>query len=240
MYPERLYLIMVKGLSEYDKFKVVRPIIGDCEYDKYKMPIVKKTDISALNWEDLKAIGFQNASPRNVDKNTLVLMFNYDKKLMALWNDPLKRIGLFQGFAAVATPDFSIYPNMNENEIRHNVFMARWLGVTWQNYNCIVLPTVGWATPDTFDVCFSGLEYGSIVVISTLGCKSNIDGFLAGFTELKRRINPPLFVVFGSMIKGMTGTFINFDYTESFNTTPRYEQLRLDGISSVFSIEEVA
>ena len=124
MYPGRLYLIMVKGLSEYDKFRVVRPIIGGCEYDKYKMPIVKKTDISALNWEDLKAIGFQNASPRNANRNTLVLMFNYDKKLMALWNNPLKRIGLFQGFAAVATPDFSIYPNMNENEIRHNVFMS--------------------------------------------------------------------------------------------------------------------
>lgn len=33
---------MIKGLSEFDKFKVVRPIIGDCTYDKFNMPIIKK------------------------------------------------------------------------------------------------------------------------------------------------------------------------------------------------------
>lgn len=231
---------MIKGLSEYEKLKVVRPIIGDCEYDKFKMPIIKKTDMDVVDWENLKAIGVQNASPRNVNKNTLVLMFNYDKKLLSLWNDPLKKAGLFQGFAAVATPDYSIYPNMNENEIRHNVFMSRWLGVTWQNYGCVVLPTVGWANPDTFDICFSGLEYGSVVVISTLGCKENTETFLNGFKELKVRINPPLFIVFGDMIKGMTGTFLNFGYTESFNKSDCYEQLRIEGITNIFTIKEVA
>ncbi len=231
---------MVKGLNEYEKFKVIRPIIGNCEYDKLKMPIVRKTDLCSIDWENLKAIGVQNASPRNVDKNTLILMFNYDKKLLSLWNNPLKKIGLFQGFAAIATPDYSIYPNMNENEIRHNVFMSRWLGVTWQNYNCIVLPTVGWATPDTYDICFSGLEYGSVVVISTLGCKENIDSFIPGFKELKARINPPLYIVLGNMINGMTGSFLNFRYMETFNKTNCFEQLRIDGIPRVFTIEEVA
>jgi hypothetical protein len=204
------------------------------------MPIIKKTDMDVVDWENLKVIGVQNASPRNINKNTLVLMFNYDKKLLSFWNDPLKRIGLFQGFAAIATPDFSLYPNMNENEIRHNVFMSRWLGVTWQNYNCTVLPTVGWANPDTFDICFSGLEYGSVVVISTLGCKENTETFLNGFNELKVRINPPLFIVFGDMIKGMTGTFLNFGYTESFNKSDCYEQLRIEGITNIFTIKEVA
>ena len=129
---------------------------------------------------------------------------------------------------------------MNENEIRHNVFMSRWLGDTWQNYNCTVLPTVGWANPDTFDICFSGLEYGSVVVISTLGCKENTETFLNGFKELKVRINPPLFIVFGDMIKGMTGTFLNFGYTESFNKNDCFEQLRFEGISKIFTIKEVA
>ncbi len=231
---------MIKGLNEFEKFKVVRPVIGDCKYDNLNMPIIKKVNVNSVDWENLKVIGVQNASPHNSNKNTLVIMFNYDKKLMALWNNPLKKIGLFQGFAAVATPDFSIYPNMNENEIRHNVYMARWLGVTWQNYNCTVLPTIGWATPDTFDICFSGLEYGSIVVISTLGCKGNTDAFLAGFKELKSRINPPLYIVFGDMIEGMSGSFINIRYSESFKKTDFYEQLRIDGISKIITIKEGA
>ena len=197
------------------------------------MPIVKKTDVGSIDLESLKAISIQNVSPNSIDKNTLVLMFNYDKKLMALWNDPLRKVGMFQGYAAIATPDYSIYSNMNENEIRHNVFMARWLGVTWQNYNCTVIPTVGWAKPDTFDLCFSGLEYGSVVVISTLGCKERTEDFLTGFNEMKTRLNPPLIIVFGDMINGMTGTFLQFGYTESFNKKNCYEQLRFDGLSAV-------
>lgn len=231
---------MIKGLNDYEKLKVIRPIIGDCSYDHYNMPIIKRTDMASVDWEHLKAIGVQNASPKSMDKNTLVLMFNYDKRLLSLWNDPLKKIGLFQGYAAVASPDFSIYPNMNVNEIQHNVFMSRWLGVTWQNYGCIVLPTVGWATPETYDLCFSGLEYQSVVVISTLGCQNNTEVFLSGFNELKKRINPPLFIVFGDMIEGMTGSFLQFGYTESFNKKDCYEQLRIEGISRIITIEEVA
>ena len=34
---------MIHGISEYEKFKVVRPIIGECEYDAFQIPIMKKT-----------------------------------------------------------------------------------------------------------------------------------------------------------------------------------------------------
>ena len=87
---------MLKGLSEYEKYKVIRPIIGSCEYDNQKMPIMRKTDLSNLDLNKLKAIGIKSASPRTSDKNTLVLMHAYDKYLLSMWNDPLKKIGLFQ------------------------------------------------------------------------------------------------------------------------------------------------
>lgn len=230
---------MIKGLTEYEKLKVIRPVIGKCEYDHYNMPIIRKIDVGSIDWENINIVGIQNASSKTADKNTLVLMFNYDKRLLSLWNDPLKKVGLFQRFAAIATPDFSIYPNMNINEIQHNIFMSRWLGVTWQNYKCIVVPTVGWATPDTYDVCFSGLESESVVIVSTLGCQERKEDFLRGFNEMKRKICPPLIIVFGDMIEGMTGTFLNFRYTESFNKS-KYEQLTIDGLSKIFTVKEVA
>lgn len=231
---------MINGLSEYEKYKVIRPIIGDCQYDNFGMPIIKRTKIDTIDWENAKIIGIQNVSAKTSDSSAIIVMFNYDSKLMALWNAPLKKIGLFQGFAAVCSPDFSIYPDMNINEIRHNIYMSRWLGVTWQNYGCIVLPTIGWAKLDTYDVCFSGLEYESVVVISTIGCKEHTDDFLAGFRELQKRINPPLIIVFGNMIAGMTGTFINYQYEDAFAPNKQYEQMHIDGIPRIFTIEEVA
>ena len=233
-------LNMIKGLSEYEKYKVIRPIIGNCEYDKFGMPIIKRTKLNSIDWENTKIIGIQNVSVKTSDSSKIIMMFNYDAKLISLWNAPLKKIGLFQGFAAVCSPDFSIYPDMNINEIRHNIYMSRWLGVTWQNYGCTVLPTIGWAKSDTYDICFSGLEYESIVVISTIGCKEHVGEFLAGFRELKKRINPPLIIVFGDMIEGMTGTFINYNYNEMFTPNKRHEQMCIDGIPRIFTIKEVA
>lgn len=226
---------MINGLDEYQKYKVIRPILQDWEYDKYEMPIIKKTGVEKVSWDNIDALGYQNLSKNKNNANNLILMFNYDNILLSLWNSPLKKIALFKTCAAIATPDFSIYPSMNYNEIRHNIYMNRWLGCTWQSYGCTVFPTVGWAKPDTYDICFSGLEYGSIPIISTLGCQKNSDDFLAGFNEMKARINPPLIVVYGDMISGMTGTFCNFRYNEAFNQ--EFKQLKLE---QIFTIKEVA
>ena len=44
---------MIKGLTEYDKYKVVRPILGDCEYDAFEMPVIRKTPVDILDWEKI-------------------------------------------------------------------------------------------------------------------------------------------------------------------------------------------
>jgi len=228
---------MIKNLKTYEKYKVLRPIVGEYELDEFDMPIIKKVEYSAINWNKLDIVGLQNATTKNSSKQKMIIMFNYDKILLSLWNNPLKRIALFKSYAAVATPDFSIYNGMNSNIIRNNVFMSRWLGVTWQNYGCTVIPTIGWGTPETYDISFSGVEYGSIVIISTIGCKNNLELFFDGFNELKKRINPPLIIVYGSLIEGMNGTFIQYPYSDAFNK--KYEQLRIEEIPRVFTIKEV-
>ncbi|WP_298508446.1 DUF4417 domain-containing protein [uncultured Ruminobacter sp.] len=216
---------MNKCLTEYEKFKIIRPIVGGCEYDTYKRPIIRKTDIADIDWNSIKVTNLKNASVYANNTNSLLLMFNYDKELMRLWNDPLRKVCLWQSFAAVCSPDFSVYPSMNINDISHNIYMSRWLGRTWQNYGCKVIPTVAWSLPDTYDLCFEGIEYGSVVAISTLGCHSNIEDFLMGFKQMMARINPSLVIVYGDMIEGMFGTFINFRYVDGFNR--KYEQLSL-------------
>lgn len=226
---------MLYNLSNYEKYKVLRPIIGQHSLDSLQMPIIKKAKINSFDWNNLNVTNLQNCNSISNRSNTLLLCFNYDKKLLSLWNNPLKYVPIFQTYAAVATPDYSIYPNMHIYEITHNIYMSRWLGVTWQNYGCTIIPTVGWALPDTYDICFSGLEKNSIVIISTLGCHKEKEIFLQGFNEMKKRIQPPLIIVYGDMIKGMSGNFINFKYGDCF--FKKYQQLRLN-IPKIFYIEE--
>lgn len=141
--PER-GVILIKGLSDYEKYRVLRPVIGECKMDDNGFPVINKTEYCEKDWCNIGITGLQNISPKRNNRNMILHMFNYDYRLMNLWNSPLKKVGLFQSFYAIATPDFSIYPKMNINDIRHNIYMSRWLGKTWQNYGCTVYPTIGW------------------------------------------------------------------------------------------------
>ena len=114
-----------------------------CDYDSFSIPIIKKTNVNCIDWDKLSICGVQNLSKKRDNSNSLIHMFLDDKKLLALWNNPLKKIALFRICVAIATPDFSIYPSMNYNDIRHNIYMNRWLGCTWQNYGNTVIPNSG-------------------------------------------------------------------------------------------------
>ena len=226
---------MIHGLNDYEKLKVIRPLLGDHIYDDQNMPVMHKVTEDMIDLEHAVALNLQNLNARHNNTDKLVLPFNYDKDLMRYWNDPLKYIPVLQTAMAVGTPDYSVYSTMNRHEIEHNVYKNRWLGCLWQTYGCVALPTIAWATPDTFDICFSGTEYGTIVIISTVGCTEHLSEFMCGYDEMMVRINPPLVIVYGDMLPGMYGRFLHFKYTDAFNKkATTYKQQTLFEMSPIF------
>ena len=209
--------------------------IGD-----YGMPIIHKTDEEMLDIENMEPVGIKNLTTKQDNSKKIVLPFTYDKDLLKYWTDPMKYIPRFQTVMAVGTPDYSIYPTMNINEVRHNVYMNRWLGCLWQTYKCVVLPVISWWAEDIYDICFSGIEKNSIVIVSTIGCMNNQKVFLKGFNEMKKRIEPPLIIVYGDMISGMTGRFVNIKYKDAFNNKNKeFKQLCLWKESNIFERKDV-
>lgn len=230
---------MNKVLNEYEAFKVIRPTFKEFVLDNQNIPIMHRVDESSLNFLEIKPTNLQNLK-KGDNSNRLVFPFTYDKTLKKYWDDPLKYIPLLQTVMGIGTPDFSIYENMNINLIRTNIFQNRWLGCTWQHYGINAIPTVGWALPNTYDICFSGIEKNSVIMISTIGCQKNKRVFLQGFNEMKKRISPSLIIVYGTMIPGMTGKFINFSYEDCFNDNKKvnFQQLKMFELSPVFTLLE--
>lgn len=224
-----------KILTEYDKFKLVRPV-NNHALDEQGMPIMNITIEQMLWIETAKPINIQNLKKFKNNTNKIVFMFRYDKYLEKYWQDPLKYHSYFDGAMVVCTPDYSVYPNMNKNAIAYNVFRNRWLGCFWQNYGSRVIPTISWAGSDTYDICFSGVQKGGIVTISTLGCQSNKEMFLEGFFEMKKRLEPSLIVVFGNMIEGLKGRFVNYKYNEAFDDEDEDSQPFLFETSPIFEL----
>lgn len=235
---------MKQKLQEKTKFKIVRPIFSEHMEDINEMPIIKNDFKDVDKWEkfaeNLVLRNYNNVTSKTNNSNTLVIMYKKDENLECFWNDPLKYVGLYSGCKAVSTPDFSVTPKMNKNMINHYVFRNRWIGVTWQGYGLKVIPTLQWCDERTLDLCLSGIEYGTPVLISTIGVKQNIETFLLGFNKAKTVINPPIFIVFGSYIRGMTGNFIFYNYEDAWEETKPVEQFLFEMPKIVNIPEEVS
>ena len=207
---------MTKVLSNEQRFGLVHPLFDRRCYDKFQIPIMKKVTENMLNFSNVRPLNGQNLSIKNNNTRKFILNFSYDNKMERFWNKPLEHIPLLQSAYAVATPDYSIDPQMGFPEYLCQIYKNRWLGCCWQEHGILTVPSVGWTTEDFDDLSFAGLEKGTIVVISTLGSKRDVTFFMRGYNEMIRRIDPSLIVVYGDMLPEMLGRFVNFRYKESF------------------------
>ena len=169
-----------------------------------------------IDFSILKPLNIQNLSQKYNNTQRIILPFVYDRYLTKFWKEPLKYIPLFQSAYAVGTLDFSVNEHMEFPEYLHGIYKNRWLGCLWQDCGILAIPTVGWTTEEWDDVSFSGIEKESVVMISTLGSKSDRDFFIRGYNEMMKRIAPPLVIVYGEMLDEMKGRFVNYHYADSF------------------------
>ena len=164
---------------------------------EYQMPIIdRETHIPD------KLIGF-NYALTSGDVSAGVHFYIDDYQFERIWNEPEKYIEYLQKYDCVLTPDFSLYMDMPLPMKIWNVFRSRLIGQMCQDAGLTVIPTVSWAEPETFKFCFDGLPERSVLSISTVGIKNSneaMDIWRQGVTELIKRKNPTVLLVYGGMI----------------------------------------
>ena len=229
----------MKGLTNYQKFLILRPLPPNTKTDEFGNPVLKKDNYNDIEWDEVKYTSLSNiSSVKNNRQKFVPLLFHYDYSLDRIWNDPFKFFSRISGFLLAPTPDFSAYIGMNPKEIEHNIFKSRWIGSWAQYFHYKVLITVTWGSKDTYDLCFGGIPEGIPVLISTVGCLGCRESFLDGFNEMKRRIKPSIIIVRGKVIEGMTGNFIFIDFKDTFNINKNIEQLLLLELPAIYTIKE--
>lgn len=219
---------MTKEKLGMEQFTLLRQTMSKHPYGKFNIPVMNKVTEDMLDFSNIRPLNIQNLSIKKNNSGKFVMFFSQDERIERFWKNAFKYIPLLQTAYAVATPDYSIAPQMNPNEYAHQIFKNRWLGCLWQDCGILTLPTVGWTTKEWDNLSFSGIERGSVVVISTLGIKKDINFFLRGYNEMINRIEPPLIVVHGDLLPEMKGRFINFPYEASFQNNDSQILLPLD------------
>jgi len=176
-----------------------------------------------LNFENLDKCIFRGVGKYNIPKIDPVMVYpkgefipiNYaktaqdrhgkimhcfvdDYQFIRLWNQPDKYISILSQFAAVCSPDFSMYTDMPLAMQIYNHYRKHWLGAYWQARGVTVYPTISWSTPDSYDWCFDGEPVGGVVAVSSVGTQNGKDSkrlFLRGYEEMIKRLSP-LWVIF--------------------------------------------
>jgi hypothetical protein len=127
-----------------------------------------------------------------ITEQSLISTFVDDYILERFWNNPKKYIEYFKEAKYVMSPDYSLLLGMPKPMQMWNIYRNRLVGYIWQSAGINVIPTISWSDQSSFEYCFKGVEIGSVVAVSNIGC-TNEDYkifFDEGFNEMINIIKP--------------------------------------------------
>jgi hypothetical protein len=166
--------------------------------DFWEMPIISKD-----NYIPERLIGFNEALTSKA-YDACVHFFLDDYQFERIWKEPRRYVDVLKRFSGVCSPDFSLYLDMPTPLRIYNTYRSRLVGQYLQSQGLRVIPTISWATEDSFKYCFKGIPKGSIVAISTLGVKNNpkaLGIWQAGKKELINQVEPSVILIYGGKVE---------------------------------------
>ena len=175
----------------------------------YKLPAVKKY----IEFDYCK----RYRADRYDRKQVAVHFFEDDYKFERAWTYPDKIGWMLNDFGFIIGPDFSQYTDFPKAIQIYNHYRNNWLCRYWQKmYNIIIVPTIMWGGPDTYDWCFDGYPKNSIVAVSNVGlCRDKEINkmFKDGYDEMLNRLNPTKILFFTRNFAPMPGNvqYINWE-----------------------------
>ena len=171
---------------------------GNLTNDFWQMPIIRNN-----NYIPDELIGFNYA--KSSDRKDVGIHFYIDDyQFERVWNDPEKYLDILFEYDCILSPDFSLYMDMPMPMKIWNVYRSRQIGAYYQSKGLIVIPTISWAEPETYEFCFQGIPEGSVVSISTIGVKRDKDALKIwedGVTAMIERIKPSAILIYGGKLE---------------------------------------
>lgn len=137
---------------------------------------------------------------KNNPANNGLHFFLDDYRFENVWKQPDRYIERLKKYAAVLSPDFSIYTDMPKALQIYQHYRKQWLGAYWQKCGVNIIPTVGWSDAESFDFCFEGIPRHSIVAVSSVGCMKKKEAkqlFIQGYEEMIKRLSPNTVLYYG-------------------------------------------
>ena len=110
-------------------------------------------------------------------------------------------------FAAVVSPNLSLWRNMPAALQMYNTYRARYISRYWQEMGLKVIPDINWSDEQSYEFCFDGIPKDAPV--AALQCRTTNTGtkqfaeskkyFLMGLKTALKRLAPKKLLIYGGM-----------------------------------------
>lgn len=185
---------------------------------KYQIPSIPKHDVILIP-KDMVPFDKRNVVK---ERDLAIDFYMHDVTFRQILTSTSKYLDELSRFAAVISPDCSLYRDMPLCLQITNTYMNRAVGFYLQKHGVYVIPNVRWGDERSFEFCFQGLPTNDIVCISTHGCikgEENKYYFKLGLEEMLIVLKPQVVLVHGSMPNEVFANFLNetkFVHYESY------------------------
>ncbi len=126
----------------------------------------------------------------------------FDGPREGIWSNPNSALEVIRHFSGAITPDFSTYADFPDPLKRYNTYRTRAFGRWLTTYGIPVINNIRWGTEETWNYCFDGIPYNSIVAIGTVASGlrklENRPSFEKGFFKMIDVIHPCMIIIYGS------------------------------------------
>lgn len=126
----------------------------------------------------------------------------FDGSKSSIWLYPYKALEVLRHFSGVISPDFSTNADFPDPIKRYNTYRMRAFGFWIVSQGISVINNVRWGTEETWNYCFDGIPYNSIVAIGTVASGihklENRPDFEIGLSKMIEVLNPHTIITYGS------------------------------------------
>lgn len=146
--------------------------------------------------------------------------YEMDVNFAEVLREPEAYIDDFGRFAALISPDCSLYRDAPLSVQLTNVYRNRAIGGYYQRRGQYVIPQIRWGNEYTYTtkyfpekIAFLGAEKHSILAIGTYGCfvgRENKYHFEAGLAAMMETLEPKVVLVYGPMSEKIFGTHTKY------------------------------
>lgn len=207
---------MYKQSRNYENLqKAIFPGVG-----KYDIPKLAPADPVDTNW-----IGFNYARGCEDPELHGVHFFVDDYQFQRVWTQPDSYVDRLSKFAAVGTPDFSLFTDFPRAVQIFNCYRNHWLGAYWQYHGVNVIPNIRWGGHESYDFCFDGDPEGGCVLVSNVGTQVDVESkqlFIDGYREMMLRLHPDMVLFYGDVPDACEGNIVPIrPFRPKYNITAR-------------------